>query len=91
MRAVDRVSATLAEEELDVIIREHEESGTPLVVEDWQKLPSWQGKDLFSLEWLQNKFGEESEFVCASGSERAEDRQHTFFSCGYEELFDSRG
>lgn len=49
-KEVPRVSA-LAPLELLSAIQQHEESGIPLIIEDWHKHPKWP-KDKFTLDWF---------------------------------------
>lgn len=52
MQHVPRVSAIKDSDRLDAIIKEYEASGTPLIVEDWEKTPQWPGDQLFGVDWL---------------------------------------
>lgn len=61
MRHIPRISASIAQGELEAYIREHEESGTPLIVEGWHKTDFWPGEKLFGMDWLL-EHGDESAF-----------------------------
>ncbi|KAH8116845.1 hypothetical protein DFH11DRAFT_1505692, partial [Phellopilus nigrolimitatus] len=52
MQRVPRVSALQSAVRLEKIIREHEASGMPLIIEGWDKTPHWPRDGLFSFEWL---------------------------------------
>ncbi|PAV24014.1 hypothetical protein PNOK_0108200 [Pyrrhoderma noxium] len=52
MKPIPRVSAITDYDRLDTIIKQYEDSGIPLIIEDWNKTPNWPTDGLFSPEWL---------------------------------------
>ena len=65
MEEVPRVSAVEDAARLEEIIKNHEVSGIPLIIEDWEKTLCWPGDDLFGVDWLL-KNGDESESMESS-------------------------
>lgn len=62
MKPIPRVSAITDYDRLDTIIKQYEDSGIPLIIEDWHKTPNWPTDGLFSPEWLLDH-GEQGIFI----------------------------
>lgn len=60
LRPVPTIDAqSLAFEDLEQLIKDHEESGIPLVMKNWHLRDGW-NDELFSPEWLAARYGKES-------------------------------
>ncbi|KAL6298227.1 hypothetical protein BKA93DRAFT_812084 [Sparassis latifolia] len=55
-KPVPRVSALASVRELEEVVKNHEQSGIPLVIENWHERPEWR-KDIFNVDWLLEHHG----------------------------------
>ena len=56
---IRRVSALSSKEEVESVIKEHDESGEPLIIEGFHELKSWP-HEVFSIDWLLQHYVKQS-------------------------------